>query len=168
MTHARTVLVVLLLLPAWLVPLRAEDKAKEKEPAKLELSDDEKKLLELINKEREKAKLPTLETSRVLFQLARDHSANMVKKGEMNHVLDGKGPAERAKDAGYEYLKIAENIAQGEEVKLEDVVKGWMESKLHRENILNKDLTETGIGIKRTDKGEVYYTQVFGTPRKKK
>ena len=41
-------------------------------------------------------------------------------------------------------------------------MKGWMNSKVHRENILDPAFTEIGIGVARNDKGEVYYTQDFG------
>jgi uncharacterized protein YkwD len=85
----------------------------------------------------------------------------------MSHVLDGKGPAERTKDAGYDYLNLAENVAEAENTPLADVMKGWMESKIHRENILNGEVTETGLGIARTEKGVYYYTQVFAKPKKK-
>jgi uncharacterized protein YkwD len=40
-----------------------------------------------------------------------------------------------------------------------------MDSKGHRENILNDRYTEIGIGLSGS-RGEVYYTQVFGKPRR--
>jgi uncharacterized protein YkwD len=42
------------------------------------------------------------------------------------------------------------------------VVQGWMTSKGHRANILNSDVSETGIGIARSSNGGLYYCQVFG------
>ena len=39
-----------------------------------------------------------------------------------------------------------------------------MDSKAHREHILYPDFTEIGVGIARSDKGDVYYTQDFGVP----
>jgi uncharacterized protein YkwD len=165
MSRFPVVLSALLLVPAmWSAPL-AGDEPKEK--PKLEMSEQEKTLLELTNKERAKEKLPPLEVNPVLFKLARDHSANMAEKGEMNHVLDGKNPADRAKAAGYDYVRLAENIAAAENSSMDDVMKGWMESKIHRDNILNKEVTEIGLGIARSGKGEDFYTQVFGKPRKK-
>ena len=41
-------------------------------------------------------------------------------------------------------------------------MKGWMNSKVHRENILEPAFAEVGIGVARNDKGEMYYTQDFG------
>jgi uncharacterized protein YkwD len=165
MRRTPTFLAALLLLPVIWCHAPAGD--EKKEPAKLTLSEDEKTLLELTNKERAKEKMPPLEPNPLLFKMAREHSANMAKKGEMNHVLDGKTPPDRAKAAGYDYLNIAENIAAAENTPLPDVMKGWMDSKIHRDNILSKEVTEIGLGIARTEKGEYFYTQVFGRPKKK-
>ncbi len=159
-------LIALTLVPTTiLTPLAADDK---KEKPKFELTDDEKTLLELTNKERANEKLPPLEVNPILFKMARDHSANMAKKGEMKHVLDGKNPADRAKDSGYVYAQLAENVASRENATLSEVMKSWMDSKIHKDNILNKDFTQIGLGIAKTEKGEYYYTQVFGLPKKKK
>ena len=165
MSRSRLFLAALLLVP--FVWSAQRSGAGQKEKPKFEMSEEEKTLLELTNKERAKEKLPPLEANPLLFKIARAHSANMAKKGEMSHVLDGKGPAERTKDAGYDYLNLAENVAEAENTPLADVMKGWMESKIHRENILNGEVTETGLGIARTEKGVYYYTQVFAKPKKK-
>jgi uncharacterized protein YkwD len=149
------------------LPLAAADDPKKDEPAKLKLSDDEKALLDLTNAERAKEKLPPLEPNPLLFEAARGHSANMLKKGEMKHELDGKSPKDRIDKVGYDWRVFGENIAWGENTPLPEVMKGWMDSKVHRENILNRDFTEVGIGIATNDKGEAYYTQVFAKPRKK-
>jgi uncharacterized protein YkwD len=148
-------------------PLAAAADPKKDEPAKLKLSDDEKALLDLTNAERAKEKLPPLEPNPLLFEAARGHSANMLKQGEMKHELDGKGPKDRIDKVGYDWRLFGENIAWGDNSPLPDVMQGWMDSKLHRENILNPSFTEVGIGVAVNDKGEAYYTQVFAKPRKK-
>ncbi len=92
----------------------------------------------------------------------------MAKQQKMEHVLDDKTPGQRVLAAGYDYGKVSENIAvsEGDEAPLAIIVKGWMESRSHRENLLSDKVTETGLGIAKNDKGEVYYTQVFARPRK--
>jgi uncharacterized protein YkwD len=146
--------------------LAAADEAKEK--AKFQSTKDERELIELINKERAKEKLPALKPNSILNKVARAHSANMAKQGKMEHVLDKKTPSDRVLGAGYDYGKISENIAWSDTAKapLTAIVKGWMDSKTHRVNILSDKVTETGLGIAKNDKGEVYYTQVFARPRK--
>jgi len=153
----------LVLLPALGAP------GEKKGVPKSQLAEDEKELLELTNKERARVKLPPLVPDPILCKVARAHSANMAKQGEMRHVLDGKNPADRAREAGYDYAKVGENIGVGEKgAPLEDAVKGWMDSPPHRANILNRRFREIGVGIARNDKGEIYYTQVFATPRKRR
>lgn len=132
---------------------------------KLQLSKEEKELVELTNKERAKKKLPALKVDPLLMKAARAHAANMAKQGKMEHVLDGKAPPQRAEGVGYKLGWIGENIAAGEEWTLPGVMEDWMNSKLHRENILSKRFTEIGIGLATTAKGEVYYTQLFGKPK---
>jgi uncharacterized protein YkwD len=134
----------------------------------LKLSGDEQAIVDLTNKAREKEKLPALKPNPVLFKVARAHSANMAKQKKMEHVLDDKNPADRLKAADYKYEWMGENVAAGNGWSLEDVFKTWMDSKLHKENIMNKDFREIGIGIARDKDDKVYFTQLFGTPKKKK
>jgi uncharacterized protein YkwD len=144
----------------------ADDKAKKGKP-KFQMTPTEKKLVELTNKERKKAGLKPLKPNPVLFAIARAHSANMAKQGKMEHKLDGKEVDSRADDAGYDFASIAENLARGEEAEPKEVMKGWMKSKGHRENMLKAKFEEIGIGVA-TGKGKIlYFTQVLGTPQSK-
>jgi uncharacterized protein YkwD len=133
---------------------------------KFELTPEEKQLVELTNKERKKADLPPLRPSPLLFRAARAHSANMAKQGKLEHDLDGKTPFQRIKATGYRYLRAGENIAMGgaDDVTLPEVMKGWMDSKYHRHNLLNPYYTEIGFGRVVNGEGVAYYTQVFGRP----
>jgi uncharacterized protein YkwD len=136
--------------------------------AKFEMSRAEQALLELTNKERAREKLPPLKPSPTLFKVARAHSANMAKQNQMNHVLDGKNPAERTLAAGYDYKHVGENLAESDGAPMRVIMEGWMKSKHHRDSILKPEFTEIGLGLVRSGKGIVYYTQLFGTPRKKR
>jgi uncharacterized protein YkwD len=146
-------------------PFLAAD--NQKETAKFEMTKDEKTLMDLLNKERAKKKLPALKPNPLLFQAARAHAANMAKQGKMEHELDGKNPSQRVSATGYNWGRVSENLAidEGETPRLPEIVKCWMESKTHRENLLDNKVSETGLGIARNDKGETYYAQVFGRPR---
>ncbi|MGH7169909.1 MAG: CAP domain-containing protein [Gemmataceae bacterium] len=158
---------LLMLVPLTASFVLAEDK---KESTKFEMTKDEQTLLELLNKERTKADLPALKPNPMLFKAARGHSANMAKQEKMEHVLDGKRPAQRVEATGYNWGKVSENIAvsQGGQPPLAVIVKSWMDSKTHRENLLSNRVTETGLGIARNAKGEIYYTQVFARPQRVK
>lgn len=157
----------LLMMPSILGFLAAPPTDDKKDPPPLKLSDDEQTILDLTNAERAKEKLPPLAPNAKLFRAARAHSANMARKGEMKHVLDGKDPGNRLDDLGYGWRKCGENIAQSDGAPLRDVMKGWMESKAHREHILEPAFTEIGVGVAGDDKGNVYYTQVFAAPAEK-
>ena len=54
--------------------------------------------------------------------------------------------AQRAKNAGYGYRGVAENIAGGSPTPAE-VVEGWMNSPGHRANILRREYTHVAIGV---------------------
>jgi hypothetical protein len=81
----------------------------------------------------------------------------------MEHELNGKKVSDRAQDAGYKYFLVEENIAYNQK-DAAAVVTAWMNSPHHRENLLNPDITQIGIGIALNAKGEPYYTQDFGRP----
>lgn len=127
----------------------------------------ETQLLELLNAERKKADLPLLKLHPVLTQVARAHSANMARQEKMAHDLDGMTPFDRVKKSGYRYRYVAENIAWGTpDIGLPVLVKGWMDSESHRKNLLNMVYVETGLGMGTAKDGSIYYTQVFGQPRR--
>ena len=160
-----------LLLLLVVSPFLAADDTKESNKEltdKFEMTRDERRLLELVNKERAKADLSALRPHPLLFKAARGHSANMAKQRKMEHNLDGKRPSQRVEAAGYNWGKVTENLitADQSDVPLERIVKEWMDSKIHRDNILMKDVTETGLGIAKNLKDEIYYTQIFARPRK--
>src|SRR5262245_13391094 len=101
-------------------------------PDKLLLSNDEQAVVDMTNAERAKQKLPALKPNPVLFRVAREHSANMAKKGELKHELDGKTPGDRFRDAGYSYRQSGENIAFGTRLAPAGAMKFWMQSEGHK------------------------------------
>jgi uncharacterized protein YkwD len=135
----------------------------KKDAPKVTLTADEQTILDLTNKARAEEKLPPLKLNATLTEVARAHSKNMAKKAELNHELDGKKPADRVLAAGYNWDCVGENIAVGEGTPIDEIFKTWMDSPHHKENILRKEYKEIGIGIAKNEKGEAYYTQVFGS-----
>lgn len=163
MTRLGRWLLAVLLLGAGLSWCAADTKTDE-----IKLSKEEQRILDLTNEVRAKEKLPPLKVNATLLEVARAHSANMAKQQMMEHTLDGKGPPQRVTKAGYDYLSVGENIAFGEKgASVEAIFKGWMESKVHHDNLISPKFEEIGIGLAADDKGEVYYTQVFGKRRPK-
>ncbi|MDY6899715.1 MAG: CAP domain-containing protein, partial [Cyanobacteriota bacterium] len=108
----------------------------------------------------------TLNTS--LSTSAQTHSQDMALADFFSHTgSNGSRVSERTKSAGYESSYVGQNIAAGQ-ITAEEVVRGWMNSPGHRENILNPNYKEIGIGYYylANDTGEVnynrYWTQDFG------
>jgi uncharacterized protein YkwD len=126
---------------------------------------DELKLFELINAERMKKELPLLKLNPLLSKIARAHSENMARQGKMEHKLDNMTPFDRMRGAGYKFAKGAENIAQAnKKATLPMVMKSWMDSPAHRENVLLSEFSEIGVGIGSDKDGERYFTQLFARP----
>ena len=114
----------------------------------------------LTNAERQKAGCPPVTSDRTLRSVATAHSEDMAERDYFSHTSpDGDGPEDRAAAAGYDGYS-GENIALGYN-SAEAVVKGWMESSGHRENILNCSSTEVGVGVADSSRG-LYWTQMFG------
>jgi uncharacterized protein YkwD len=141
--------------------------ADTKARPELKLSKDEQLILDLTNETRQQEGLASLKPNATLFELARAHSKNMARQGQMNHVLDGKNPGDRAKQAGYRGY-VGENVASGMPLDPSAAFQLWLDSAGHKKNILRKEYREIGIGVARNASGEAYYTQVFGTPRNRR
>lgn len=146
----------------------AQDEKKEEKP---KLSKDEQLVLDLTNEARAKMKLPPFKVNALLGQAALVHNQNMAKQKKVEHILDGKSPADRADAVKYDWASVNENLAWVDKnSRIKEMFEGWMKSKVHRENILG-DFEEIGVSV-HEDKikggmGGFFFTQVFGTQRKK-
>jgi uncharacterized protein YkwD len=141
-------------------------RADEPGPEAPKLSKEEQLVLDLTNEARAKEKLPPVKANAILTKVARAHAANCARQHKMEHVLDGQTPAQRVDKAGYDYRSVGENLAVAEkDATTAKVVKSWMESQVHRDNVLSPKYDEIGLGLATDDKGQMYYVQVFGKLR---
>lgn len=107
---------------------------------------------------------PPLVRSTTLDRVARAHAEDMAARSRMEHAgRDGSTPAERASRAGYAWMRIAENVAQGQPTP-EEAVASWLKSSGHCANLMDAAYTEMGIGVAKAGAGGPYWAQVFGTP----
>lgn len=98
-----------------------------------------------------------------LVDAARVHSADMARRDFFSHdTPDGATPADRLQARGYAWTFVAENLAGGD-LTPEMVVGGWLESPLHRDNILEPAAVHVGVGVAEgTGSGyAAYWTAVF-------
>jgi uncharacterized protein YkwD len=106
----------------------------------------ENRMLDLINFERKKAGKLDLEFGYELQKAARAHCEDMLKNGYFSHYSQsGLSPFDRMAEFDINYTFAGENLAFAPNVEL--AMKGLMESKGHKENILSKDFTRVGIGV---------------------
>ncbi|WP_204141445.1 CAP domain-containing protein [Halomicronema sp. CCY15110] len=125
-------------------------------------------VINLTNQHRTQMGLSALSVDIDLKEAAQYHSGNMAVLDFFDHQdLDGKRPADRAEDFGYETRYVGENIALGQTTP-QAVFTAWLNSSGHRANIENANYNEIGVGyyFMANDPGTYtfrhYWTQKFG------
>lgn len=124
-------------------------------------------VVKLTNEERDDLSQAPLRRNATLDAAAQMKANHMARNEYFSHYApDGTSPWYWFKQAGYTYAHAGENLAIHFTDSTE-VVDAWMNSPTHRENIVNGNFTEIGVG---TAKGEyegyetVYVVQLFGAP----
>ena len=118
----------------------------------------EKEVVRLVNKERTSRGLSPLTHNWELSRVARYKSQDMKEKKYFSHTSPTYGsPFEMMRSFGISYRTAGENIARGYATP-KAVVDGWMNSSGHRANILNSSFKEIGVGY--VPEGN-YWTQMF-------
>ncbi|MBP6891486.1 hypothetical protein KBB92_00940 [Candidatus Shapirobacteria bacterium] len=105
------------------------------------------KVLDQTNKEREKLGLPLLKYNSLLSQSAKLKAEDMFNNDYWAHISpDGVSPWEFFKKSGYQYTVAGENLAR-DFYDTETLLKAWMNSPTHRDNIVKNDYQEIGIAV---------------------
>ncbi|MFF5084866.1 CAP domain-containing protein [Actinoplanes sp. NPDC000266] len=126
----------------------------------------QQRVLILVNQNRRKGGCGPLELDRRLIEAANRHAADMARRDYFEHDSpNGDSAGDRVSRTGYDWKRYGENIARGADSAWE-VVDGWMNSRVHRENILDCGLHEMGIGLALDRDRTTYWVQDFATPRK--
>lgn len=124
----------------------------------------------------QEAGAPPLAEDARLAAAAQDLASHMAATGSYGHDADGRQPADRTQARGYEHCAVAENIAYGElrrppadagEARAEahGFVERWAASPMHRSNLLDPRMVETGVAVAHdAARGRLYAVQVFGRP----
>lgn len=124
-------------------------------------------LVSLTNSDREKNDAPPLKENSLLVKAAEAKAQDMATRGYFAHTSpDGKTPWYWLDQVGYKYSYAGENLAVNF-FESEDVERAWMNSPLHRANIVKQDYTEIGIGIasgKFEGRNTIFVAQFFGKP----
>jgi uncharacterized protein YkwD len=131
--------------------------------------------LELVNHDRATQGLAPLVEDRLLSSAAELHALDMAHRGYFDHYNPkGQGPTERFIALGGNSPGIAENIVytfhQGNQPRvtvnnLREFQQRWMNSALHRRNLLNSRYKSFGYGVAISPDGSrIYAVQMFGLP----
>ena len=165
------------------------DRHEAKQRPRISITLLEKRIHALINKERAKEGLTSMQWDDSLSNIARKHSRDMAKRNFFSHVSpDGHDVMRRYGLEGYAcsvrvgntFYTGAENIFQNNlydsirtvngvasydwnslERIAETTVQGWMKSPGHRQNILTPHWGREGIGVVIAPDDRIYITQNF-------
>lgn len=109
---------------------------------------DERILFDAANRERLDRHLPALHWDGRLARAARDHAALMSRWGALSHQFTGEpGLSARFSRAGVRFTFAAENV--GIASSASELHSLWMNSRPHRENLLEKRVNSIGISVVR-------------------
>lgn len=116
----------------------------------------EQEIFDLTNVLRIRHKLKPLKWDENTAKVAYGHSKDMSENDDFSHSSKKFGSLEdRLKTARVVYKAAGENIAANY-TDGPAVVEGWLNSKGHRESMLNKDFSHLGVGV-----FQKYYTENF-------
>lgn len=120
-------------------------------------------ILKIINSKRIENGSSPLSVNNKLIIASNNKAKYLIENKTFEHNSKNKKFSDWAKESGYEYSFIGENLA--ENFKTSDaVIEAWLKSESHKENLLNKNFTETGISVAELD-GRIVVVQIFGRPR---
>lgn len=125
-------------------------------------------LINETNQRRTELDVPELRESEILNLAAELKAEDMIANGYFAHFSpQGVSPWYWLEQAGYRYLSAGENLAI-DFYDSNEVVNAWMNSPLHRQNILKQKYTEIGIAVKEGEfngRKRIFVVQFFGTPK---
>jgi uncharacterized protein YkwD len=132
--------------------------------------------LELVNEVRARgtrcgaksfAPAPPLNLSGTLGTVALGHASDMAEHSYFEHQdLSGHSPADRVRAVGYREKLVGENIAYGPQ-SVDEVMRGWLESPGHCENIMDPRFAEMGLALAPGHgvRHGLYWVQLLAEPR---
>jgi hypothetical protein len=127
-------------------------------------------LFRYTNEERKSNGLAELRLNEKLSNAARKKGSHMLEKNYWAHISpDGVEPWDFILGENYDYIYAGENLAKNFSHS-KDVVKAWLNSTSHRDNLLSPNYDEVGFSVVNgvLDGYETtLVVQIFGRPRSK-
>lgn len=134
--------------------------------------DTERGMVERSNTFRAQHGLPALRPQADLSRAALAFAQYMARTDRYGHAADGQQPDERVLAAGYAHCMVAENIAWqyrsngfSAEALTGSFVDGWINSPLHRRNLLATEAMDIGVAVARSESSARWYAvQLLARP----
>ncbi len=99
-----------------------------------------------VNEVRRRSGLPPLQPNPLLDRISQEHAEDMLRRSYSGHrTPEGLGPTDRARADGYR-PGIGENIVE-QRFSAEEALTAWLASAPHRQNLLDPDCREVGLGL---------------------
>ncbi|PAE25019.1 CAP domain-containing protein [Bacillus sp. 7894-2] len=110
------------------------------------MGENENELMRLTNEKRKELRLKPLSVDLQLNAEAQKKSSDMMKLQYVSHNSPTYGnPTEMLRNQQISFFTVKENIGAGYKTA-DEMFAAWMNSPVHRENILNKKATHIGAG----------------------
>jgi len=129
------------------------------------------RIITLTNEVRQQYGLPLVQEDPLLDKAAEEKAQDMLKNKYFGHFSPTNvSPWYWIDRAGYNYYYAGENLAMNF-LDSEEVIKGWLNSPSHKENLLNKDYKDMGIAVVSGDFNNeginrILVVQMFGSKAK--
>jgi uncharacterized protein YkwD len=121
-------------------------------------------IITAINSYRASINLNPLKVNKLLTQSAHAKALDMNKYNYFNHISPKEVKwSDFIKTSGYRYQVAGENLAKGY-YSTNELVRDWLNSPSHKENILFQDYIDTGVSVEESINLGVIVVQVFGKP----
>jgi uncharacterized protein YkwD len=131
-----------------------------------QLTPQSRKMIELINIERQVYGIPPLEYSSKLERAAIHHSTDMATHNICSHELSNGAPFyKNVFNCGYPVCAVAENVAAGLSTAV-DAFESMFSSPEHRPNLMNPDFTQIGVSeiVNAKSSNRYFWALEFGAP----
>lgn len=139
----------------------------QQQSSDVQLTEEEQRFIDLTNSERLLRGMNALKFDPQLVEVAREHSKEMAEKNYFDHI----SPTPGLRTAVDRYLAVVKRrptwALVGENLfycSIVDVNRGHtclMESKSHRDNILNPRFERMGVGVYKDKDGQFWVTEMF-------
>jgi uncharacterized protein YkwD len=121
--------------------------------------DDSDAMYQMLNNARISEGESPLQRDERLDELARQHTAAMMKAGAIAHDAGDESPEKRVVEAGISVFEVGENVAHARSAR--QAHRALWYSPSHRGNLLHVRYNAVGVGAARDEKGGIWVTEIF-------